>query len=143
MLVQRLNADGTADSGFGTGGIVATQVGDFAVAQSGLLQADGKIVAVGFSDDASTGLTSVALVRYLGDDPATQLASLQGSVDRGGLARPLQTALDAKLRTTACGPLGAFADQVSARRGKGIPAGLAAAWLARDAQLRAGLGCRV
>jgi uncharacterized delta-60 repeat protein len=64
--VARVNADGSLDAGFGSGGtLITTLQGDEGVSAL-LIQADGKIVAVGFSENNSTGIADVALVRYLG-----------------------------------------------------------------------------
>jgi uncharacterized delta-60 repeat protein len=69
FLVQRFNADGTPDDNFGTGGRVFTEFttgGD--VASDVLIQADGKIVAVGVANDSiAQGNASFALARYSAD----------------------------------------------------------------------------
>ena len=62
--LARVNADGTLDSTFGTGGTVLTSInGDDAI-DAILVQPDGKIIAVGFSENNSTGVVFIALVRY-------------------------------------------------------------------------------
>jgi uncharacterized delta-60 repeat protein len=62
--LARVNGDGTLDSTFGTGGTVLTSVnGDDAI-DAILVQPDGKIIAVGFSENNSTGVVFIALVRY-------------------------------------------------------------------------------
>jgi len=62
--LARVNADGTLDSTFGTGGTVLTSVnGDDAI-DALLVQPDGKIIAVGFSENNSTGVVFIALARY-------------------------------------------------------------------------------
>lgn len=70
----RYNPDGSLDSSFGTGGIVATDFGAFGESAFGVaIQADGKIVVVGVRGFTTTGpfppTTSedFALARYLGD----------------------------------------------------------------------------
>ena len=64
--LARVNADGSLDTTFGTGGVLTTNLqGDDAVAAL-VIQPDGKIVAIGYSENNSTGQTSVALARYLG-----------------------------------------------------------------------------
>jgi uncharacterized delta-60 repeat protein len=78
FALARYNNDGSLDTSFGTGGKVTT---DFAstdnIAYSVTLQADGKIVAAGFSNDAfSTG--DFALARYNTD------GSLDASFGTGG-----------------------------------------------------------
>ncbi|MEQ4720651.1 hypothetical protein [Nonomuraea sp. B19D2] len=70
FAVVRYNADGSLDSGFGTLGVVTTDFGPFEdFAQGMALQADGKIVAVGYSG----GDSDFTLVRYNSD----------GSLDSG------------------------------------------------------------
>jgi uncharacterized delta-60 repeat protein len=63
FLLVRLNSDGSLDPGFGSSGIVTTQIGtanDTAIALA--LQADGKIVAAGTTN--SSGQLDFALARY-------------------------------------------------------------------------------
>ena len=60
FALARLNADGSLDASFGTGGKVITAAPGSAVAVAGLLQPDGRIVVVG----STTGNPSVALARY-------------------------------------------------------------------------------
>ena len=57
---------GSLGTSFGNGGtLTATIQGDEAAATV-LIQSDGKIIAVGFSENKSTGVTDVFLARYLG-----------------------------------------------------------------------------
>jgi uncharacterized delta-60 repeat protein len=68
FLVARVNNNGTLDSTFGTGGQVRTSFGDLnGGANAGLLQADGKIVAVGFNATPTRKGVDFALARYLGN----------------------------------------------------------------------------
>jgi uncharacterized delta-60 repeat protein len=60
--LARLNADGTLDSAFGSGGQVVTSVGGVEGLAALLVQTDGKIVAIGTANN----FTDLALVRYLG-----------------------------------------------------------------------------
>jgi uncharacterized delta-60 repeat protein len=64
--LARLDANGSLDSGFGNAGVLTTsfQGGDGATAV--LIQPNGDIVAIGFSEDNTTGVTDIALARYLG-----------------------------------------------------------------------------
>jgi hypothetical protein len=56
FLLARLNSTGSLDSTFGIGGKVRTSFGSVnGGAQGGLLQADGKTVAVGFQATSSSG----------------------------------------------------------------------------------------
>lgn len=89
FAVARYNADGSLDSGFGTGGLVETTfvTGDYAAISGIALQADGKIVAVGYSGaDPGDGLfTSFAIARYDAD----------GRLDNGfGTAGKVLTSFD-------------------------------------------------
>lgn len=64
--LARLNPDGTLDATFGNGGTVTTTVQGNETATALLLQPDGRILAVGDSEDNSTGTVDVVLLRYLG-----------------------------------------------------------------------------
>jgi uncharacterized delta-60 repeat protein len=64
--LARVNADGTVDAAFGNGGALTTDFqGDESVIAL-LVQPNGSIVAVGYSQDNATGQVDVALARYLG-----------------------------------------------------------------------------
>ncbi len=84
FVVVRYMPDGSLDTGFGTGGIVRIQAGQFATPSSGafgmILQPDGKIVAVGAAND-TTDISLVALVRYMPD------GSLDTGFGTGGIVR--------------------------------------------------------
>ena len=72
FAVVRYNADGTLDTGFGTGGKVTTAVGsNDDEARSVAVQSDGKIVLAGYSNNGSDW--DFAVVRYNAD----------GSLDTG------------------------------------------------------------
>jgi uncharacterized delta-60 repeat protein len=64
--LARLNTDGSLDTTFGTGGTLTTTIQGNEAAQALLLQPDGKIIAVGFSENNATGVADVLLARYLG-----------------------------------------------------------------------------
>lgn len=66
FALVRLNADGTFDSGFGTGGKVTTSFGDSAGVYSVAVQSDGKIVAAGRARVGGSSF-AVALARYNAD----------------------------------------------------------------------------
>jgi uncharacterized delta-60 repeat protein len=53
FVVARFNANGTLDSSFGTGGAVNTTIGSNSFPRAGALQVNGKIVAVGVSDQGA------------------------------------------------------------------------------------------
>lgn len=68
FLIARINGNGTLDSTFGTAGEVRTSLGDLnGGANAGLLQSDGKIVAVGFNATPTRKGVDFALTRYLGN----------------------------------------------------------------------------
>jgi uncharacterized delta-60 repeat protein len=62
FALARLNSNGSLDPGFGTGGIVTTNVGGVEGVAALVVQPDGKIIAVGTANN----FADVALVRYLG-----------------------------------------------------------------------------
>jgi len=65
FAVVRYSADGSLDASFGAGGKVVTQIaGTFGEANALVLQADGKLVAAGYSYNGTD--TDFALARYLG-----------------------------------------------------------------------------
>ena len=66
FLLARLNSTGSLDTTFGIGGKARTSFGNLnGGAQGGLIQADGKIVAVGFQATSTSGGVDFALARYL------------------------------------------------------------------------------
>ena len=86
LLVMRLNADGTPDAGFGSGGITRTSVGPSDdIANAMVRQPDGRIVVAG-STYATGGQRDFALARY------TSAGVLDSSFGTGGIV------------TTAVGP---------------------------------------
>jgi uncharacterized delta-60 repeat protein len=67
FLLARLTTRGSLDSTFGVGGKVRTSFGDLNGGANGaVLQADGKIVAVGFQATFTNHRADFALARYLG-----------------------------------------------------------------------------
>lgn len=97
FLLARFNADGKADTSFGSGGVVTTPFADNGAACNSLLvEADGKIVAAGLADGG------LALARYNAD------GSLDATFGNGGEVRtviegspPVDIALDAAGRIVA------------------------------------------
>jgi uncharacterized delta-60 repeat protein len=77
FALARYNPDGSLDSTFGIGGLVTTDFGGTEQAHSGLLQPDGKIIAIGYSN--VSGTDDFALARYNSD------GSLDTSFGTGGL----------------------------------------------------------
>ena len=72
LVVARLNADGSIDSSFGTGGNVTAQLGagsaPFTEVAALALQGDGKIMLDGYASDASGG-DLLLVARLIGDLP--------------------------------------------------------------------------
>ena len=64
--VARLDTNGSLDSSFGTAGVLTTSFQGDDGATAVLIQPNGDIVAVGFSENNTTGVTDIALARYLG-----------------------------------------------------------------------------
>ena len=69
VAVARLNADGTLDTTFGTGGRFTVSLGGKDFATDAVLQPDGNIVVVGYTDanSGTTGPNDFAVVRVLAD----------------------------------------------------------------------------
>jgi hypothetical protein len=63
--LARVNAAGTLDPAFGTSGVLTTKIQGNDSVSLLIIQPDGKILAVGTSQDAA-GVTELALARYLG-----------------------------------------------------------------------------
>ena len=69
FFLARLKPNGSLDNTFGIGGKVRTSFGDLNGGANGAaLQADGKIVAVGFQSTFTNQFANFALARYL-DSP--------------------------------------------------------------------------
>lgn len=64
--VARLNADGSLDSAFGSGGKLTTTFRGSDMVVAIVVQPDGKIVAVGQTLNQRSGLADFAIARYLG-----------------------------------------------------------------------------
>jgi uncharacterized delta-60 repeat protein len=68
FTLARLNRNGTLDNSFGTGGRVRTSFGNLnGGARGAALQADGRIVAVGFQATATKKEVQFALARYFAE----------------------------------------------------------------------------
>ncbi len=63
MIVARVNADGSLDTAFGSGGIAAPGMGEFGNARALLLQTDGKLVAGGSRYNPTVPSNEFALFR--------------------------------------------------------------------------------
>jgi uncharacterized delta-60 repeat protein len=64
--LARLDTSGSLDSTFGSAGVLTTSFQGDDGATAVLIQPNGDIVAVGFSEDNTTGVTDIALARYIG-----------------------------------------------------------------------------
>jgi len=62
--LARVNPDGTLDAGFGSGGVLTTTFNGGEGVGAVVIQPDGKIIAVGFSENNNTGHVFIALARY-------------------------------------------------------------------------------
>jgi len=62
--LARVNPDGTLDASFGSGGVLTTTFNGAEGVGAVVIQPDGKIIAVGFSENNSTGHVFIALTRY-------------------------------------------------------------------------------
>jgi uncharacterized delta-60 repeat protein len=62
----RLDTNGSLDSTFGNAGVLTTSFQGDDGATAVLIQPNGDIVTIGFSEDNATGVTDIALARYLG-----------------------------------------------------------------------------
>lgn len=82
FLLARLDANGSLDATFGSGGLVRTSFGDLNGGANGAaLQPDGKIVAVGFQATFSNKWAEFALARYL-DSSGSLSLTLTSAVSR-------------------------------------------------------------
>jgi Domain of unknown function (DUF5122) beta-propeller len=66
MAAARLDSGGSLDSGFGSGGVLTTNFQGGDTAEAVVVQPNGDIVAIGSSEDNATGVTDIALARYVG-----------------------------------------------------------------------------
>jgi uncharacterized delta-60 repeat protein len=64
--LARLDTNGSLDTTFGSAGVLTTSFQGDDGATAVLIQPNGDIVAVGFSEDNTTGVTDIALARYIG-----------------------------------------------------------------------------
>ena len=93
FALARYNTDGSLDASFDSDGMVTTDFGGNDQAQAVAIQADGKIVATGFSDSVST--LDIAVARYNTD------GSLDTSFDSDGMVTTDITGLNDQGRAIA------------------------------------------
>ncbi|MEU2617193.1 calcium-binding protein [Streptomyces sp. NPDC007157] len=99
----RFDADGSLDSGFGSGGFQRTDFGDYDTAEALAVQPDGRIVAAGSSGGR------FALARY--NTNGTLDPSFDGNglaVTPGGGAQDMKLQSDGRIVAVGSGPSGAF-----------------------------------
>ncbi|TAK09407.1 MAG: hypothetical protein EPO39_02430 [Candidatus Manganitrophaceae bacterium] len=80
FAIVRYNADGTRDAGFGKGGIVTTNITRDERIASIALQADGKIIAAGYTDNYREYNAVFALVRYQSNGAVDTTFGINGKV---------------------------------------------------------------
>ncbi len=87
FALVRYNADGSLDTSFGTGGRVATDIATSTdVLNTSAIQADGKIVAAGYSTDPLPNMKSVTIVRYNVNGSLDPTFGTAGKVIKSGAA---------------------------------------------------------
>ena len=96
FALARLSPDGSLDPSFGTGGLVTTSIGNSAQATAGVLQPDGRIVAVGYLTFGGT----IAAARYNTD------GSLDPTFGSGGTVLLSQLSGFFRMRDVALQPDG-------------------------------------
>ncbi len=82
FAVVRYNTDGSLDTTFGTGGRVATNINNTDYLSDSIIQADGKIVAAGYSTDALANVKQATIVRYKSDGSLDETFGAGGKVIR-------------------------------------------------------------
>jgi len=103
FAVARVNADGSLDGSFGTGGVVLTPFGNAFHVADITIQQDGRIVVAGSA--SSTGLLDIALLRYNTDGSLDLSFGSGGKVttDFGGQEEATGVALQADGRIVVSG----------------------------------------
>ena len=107
FFLERLNADGSIDTSFGTNGSVETAIGPVSFAASILLLPGGRILVGGATEDSSTATTnaSFALALYHADGTLDPSFGNHGTVitDFAGNEQVDSLALDSSGRIVAAG----------------------------------------
>lgn len=100
LALARFNADGSLDSGFGSGGTVGGPTGPYGVAFAVAIQADGKILAGGWSADGT-----MAVVRFTANGSVDESFGV-GGVAAGppGVVRGLEVQPNGKIVLAGSGP---------------------------------------
>jgi uncharacterized delta-60 repeat protein len=106
MTLWRFEVDGTVDPAFGVGGRSRACSDAASGASALLLQADGKLVAAGFGNDAGTGHRFAQVTRFEADGSIDVAFGSTGSVrvsDRGGDVEALAVAVQSDGRLVVAG----------------------------------------
>ncbi|WP_405726821.1 calcium-binding protein [Streptomyces sp. NBC_01537] len=105
FALARYNTNGTLDTGFGTGGRVTTAFKGFEMANGVVAQADGRIVAAGFTGTNVGGTDDFALARYNTNGTPDTGFGTGGKVttDSGGADQAYAVALQSDARIVAAG----------------------------------------
>ena len=109
FALARLNADGTLDNSFGTGGKVLTAIGTAADAQALAIRSNGRIVLGGRTQTGQGG--DFALAQYLPSSSTAAAATVGGRVTtaRGsGIANARVCLIGAASHETPCAKTNAF-----------------------------------
>jgi len=106
MTLWRFEVDGTVDPAFGVGGRSQACSDTASGASALLLQADGKLVAAGFGNDAATGRRFAQVTRFEADGSIDVAFGSTGSVrvsDRAGDVEALAVAVQSDGRLVVAG----------------------------------------
>jgi uncharacterized delta-60 repeat protein len=105
FALARYTTDGSLDPSFGGDGQVTTDFGRAALADGVALQADGKIVAAGYSGRLDSDASDFALARYNADGSLDRTFGTSGMVitDLGGVDYAVEVAIHKDGRIVAAG----------------------------------------
>src|SRR2546423_3942510 len=79
FAAARLNSDGSLDSGFGSGGMVVTDMGDVSDGASGVVMQGNNIILVGVKANSGMGTSQMALARYTSSGNLDPMFSFWGT----------------------------------------------------------------
>ena len=100
LALARFNTDGSLDSGFGSGGTVSGPTGPYGVAFAVAIQADGKILAGGWSAEGS-----MAVVRFTASGSVDESFGVGGvAAGPAGVVRGVVVQPDGKIVLAGSGP---------------------------------------
>lgn len=152
MQVARFTTSGALDPNFGSGGLARGSIQGDEASFGGLLQPDGKIVAVGFSSGPAGPAVDFGVMRFVGGglSPVAQLQALRSAIAAAPVNHGQQTRFVVSLdkivalvqageTDAASAALDQFIRDVRNQAGHTVPAAAAAAWIAQAQQIRASL----